>query len=164
MKEVTNHEGIGEIVYEEGFWTGKKTIYFNGEKLEKVNRKSYRASNGNVYELKGNSHIGAKLVSGTGETIVVCKGLKWYEYLIAVLPFVFIIVWGAVPELVLIFPVVGGLIGGAISALCMCAAIVTVNAVKNVWLRLLIDVAWGALSIMACYLIAIAILAVVGAM
>lgn len=162
MREVTNHEGIGEVVYEESFWTGRKTVCINGERLEKINRKTYRDANGNTYELKGNYLIGAKLVSGTSENIVLCKGLKWYEYLIAVLPFVFIVIWGAIPELVLIFPVIGGLVGGAIAALCFCAAVFTVNAVKNVWLRLLIDVAWGALSITVCYLIARFILTVAG--
>ncbi len=35
MKQVVQNEKLGEIVYEESFWTGKKTVSVNGSQLEK---------------------------------------------------------------------------------------------------------------------------------
>ncbi|MCI6357331.1 MAG: hypothetical protein MR766_01685 [Erysipelotrichaceae bacterium] len=52
-----------------------------------------------------------------GDSYKISENLKWYEYVLAILPFVFILIWGNVPALVQILPVIGGAIGGVVSAL-----------------------------------------------
>ena len=45
--------------------------------------------------------------------------MKWYEYILALIIPIFVLTWGNSVYLCSIFPIVGGAIGGAISALAM---------------------------------------------
>ena len=95
MKTVVNHETYGEIVYDENFWTGKKTISINGVVLQKISKKdfSYTTETGTqTVSVKGNFLSGVKL-NVANQTIVISDSAKWYEYVLAVLGFVFILVW-----------------------------------------------------------------------
>ena len=39
MNVTINHAEFGDIVYEESFWTGKKSVSINGAPLEKISKK-----------------------------------------------------------------------------------------------------------------------------
>ena len=41
MKSVVQHEKYGNIIYEENFWTGKKTITIDGTRLEKASKTEF---------------------------------------------------------------------------------------------------------------------------
>ena len=41
MKTVVQNDKLGEVTYEESFWTGKKNIKVNSEYLTKVSKKCF---------------------------------------------------------------------------------------------------------------------------
>ncbi len=41
MRVVVQHESLGEIIYEESFWTGKKKLFIGGEELAKISKKNF---------------------------------------------------------------------------------------------------------------------------
>ena len=160
MKTVVNHETYGEIVYDENFWTGKKTISINGVVLQKISKKdfSYTTETGTqTVSVKGNFLSGVKL-NVANQTIVISDSAKWYEYVLAVLGFVFILVWGSSVELCKIFPVVGGAIGGGISGGLAVVSLFVMRKTKKTWLKIVIGIAFIALTILICYLIGIVII------
>ncbi|MDE6850413.1 MAG: hypothetical protein K2J54_03710, partial [Clostridia bacterium] len=140
MKNIVQNEQYGEIVYEESFWTGSKNITVNGEALEKVSRKEFRTASGEQVLVKGNFLTGVKLAVGS-DLITITPNVTWYEILFAVLPFVLIMVWGNTVALCRIVPVVGGAIGGAISAALGAVSLFLMRSVKPLWLKLIIGVA-----------------------
>ncbi len=117
MKKIIRHPVCGEIVYTENFWTGRKTLTVGGE-TQRVPRKEF-VIDGKRALVKGNLLTGASLLI-EGEFLELIPKTSWYEYLLAVLPLIFVMVWGNSPALCAIFPVIGGGIGGFIGALGMC--------------------------------------------
>ena len=64
MQATVIHPTLGEIIYEENFWTGKKRISIGGVLLQKQSRKTYAyvTAEGTVlFELKGSALSGAIL-------------------------------------------------------------------------------------------------------
>ena len=157
MKSVIQHESLGEIIYEESAWTGSKSISINGQRLKKVKRNVFQTPEGDTVTLKGNFVLGTTAVIGT-ETVALTKPTKWYEYVLSVIPFILIIIWGNSIALCNIVPVVGGAIGGAISAVFVVLNLLLIKKVKNIGLKILIAVVTTGLCFLICYLIAIAIL------
>ncbi len=149
MKNVVQSENYGEIVYEENFWTSSRKICFNGEALEKVTRKEFRTQSGEQVYVKGSFLTGVKLNVGGGE-ITVTPTIKWYEAALALLPFILIMVWGNVVALCKIVPVVGGVIGGAISGLTSVASLFFMRSVKPVWLKIVIGLVFVAATFGIC--------------
>lgn len=138
MKNVINHEKYGEIVYNESVWTGKKRLFVNGAELARRSKNTY------VYDVDGVTHtavitgnflMGATLLIG-GEKIQIVPKIKWYEIALGVIMFAFFLVWGNVPTLCAMFPLVGGAIGGFVSALFGIGAIVTMKFLKPIWAKL----------------------------
>lgn len=160
MKQVLQHPAIGEIVYEESFWTGKKALAFNGAPLTKVTKNSFRTENGEAVNLTGNFLTGTNLVFGT-ETIGLTPRVQWYEIVLSILPFLFIMVWGNIVSLVEILPVVSGAIGGAISAVLSLVNLFIIKDIKQIWLKVLISIAVLGVTIAICYGIGAAILSAV---
>ncbi len=93
MKQVVQNEKLGEIVYEESFWTGKKTVSVNGSQLEKISKNTFKTPDGETVELKGNFFQGATL-NVESESVRVTPPIKWYEIVLSVLPFILIMIWG----------------------------------------------------------------------
>lgn len=54
--------------------------------------------------------------------------------------------------------VVGGFIGGAVSALFSMFNVMLIKSIKNVWLKIAVTIGMTALTFLACYLIALAFL------
>ena len=76
--EQTNNK---ELCYEEGFWTGKKTIKYNGVELLKLSRNLYEYKDGEKteqFEVKGNQLIGVT-IKMFGNDVEVVRKITWYE-------------------------------------------------------------------------------------
>ena len=159
MKSVIQHESLGEIIYEESAWTGRKSISINGQQLRKVKRNEFQTSEGETVTLKGNYFLGTTAVIGT-ESVTLTQAYKWYEYVLSAIPFILVIIWGNSVALCSIVPIVGGAIGGGISALFVVANLLLIRKVKNIGLKVLIPLLVTGLCFLACYLIALAILAI----
>ena len=155
MKSVVQHEKYGNIIYEENFWTGKKTITIDGTRLEKASKTEflYPMMDGTFthVKLKGNYLMGVKL-DINGETVQVVEAPKWYELVMYILTFVLILVWGNSPELCAIVPVLGGALGGLISAAIILAGLGISRKVKNGLVKFLISLGTLVVTFVACFL------------
>ena len=160
MKQTINHETLGEIVYEEGFWLGRKMLYINGAELEKLSKNVFRTESGEQVTLKGNFATGVSMQIGA-ETIQLTPKIKWYEITLSVLPLILVLVWGNSATLCKIVPIVGGAIGGLIGGVFCALNMVLVKKVRPVWLKILISVGMLGATFAVCYGIACAILAAV---
>ena len=96
--------GDKTITYSENFWTGKKTISVNGEKLEKIDKITYKY-NGYYCTLKGNSIQGVNFTIDS-QTVTLVRKLTILEMILCFLPLIILIQGGAI----------GGLCGGAACA------------------------------------------------
>ena len=157
MKTVIQHETYGEIVYDESAWTGKKSVSIGGAPLDKVSKKEFKMQDGTDVTVNGGFLQGASL-DIKGEKIVLSPCVKWYEIVLYVLPFLFVVIWGNVPALCMIIPIVGGAIGGGISGLFSVLGLLGMKSVKPIWFKLLIGFASLAITIAVCYGIGVAIL------
>ncbi len=160
MKTTITHDGIGKIDYTESFWTGQKGLSINDTPLQKVDKNTFRTEDGQQVTLSGNNMSGVKLTMGE-HTVQLVRAVTWYEIVLSILPFVLIMVWGNITALVKIVPVVGGVLGGAISAAMCVVNVFVIKNVKKVWLKVLISVAMLGATFLICYLIALIILAMV---
>ena len=158
MKSVINNEKLGEIVFEESAWTGKKKISIAGKQLTKVDKTTYKTEDEKTATLTGNFIQGCKMTF-KGETIELTPSVKWYEYVLSILPFILIMIWGNIAALCEIAPVVGGAVGGLISAIFSCVNLVVIKKFKQWWLKLIISLITLGLTFLVCYLIALAIIA-----
>lgn len=165
MNKVVQHEKYGQISYEESFWTGRKALTINGTRLAKMDKTHFAYSENDqtvTVTLKGNIMTG---VSATinDETIVIVPKPTWYVLTISILMFAFVVIWGASPTLCAIFPIMGGALGGIVSALfAMTNVLVTSNIKKPIY-KLLVSLGFFAADVAACYIAAISILVMLGA-
>lgn len=147
-----------QIKYTESFWLGEKGLTINGTPAHKLDKKTFRRlgeidmstglQDNTDYTVKGSYIFGVKLISNKGEEIVLTKN-KWYDWIFIVLCYVSI-VFGALFM---------GAIGGFLSALLACVAVLGVLAVARskmhiagkIVLQLLIALAvnalWGGLFV-----------------
>lgn len=134
MQQVVMHDTIGKIEYNENFWTGKKTLSVNDVPLQKISKKDFMLPSGEQFSVCGNYLTGSYLQTAT-EKIRLTPSVTWYEIALSVLPFLLILIWGNVPALCAIVPVVGGAIGGAISGVLSFVNLFIIKGIKSVWLR-----------------------------
>lgn len=163
MKTVVQHETLGEIVYEESFWTVRKSLTIGGRPLMMIKRGAYVLQNADGTQtnvlIKGNFLSGVKLE--INNEIVIISQTKWYEWVLSIIIFAWNMVWGNSVALCEIVPVIGGAIGGLICALFMMINLALMRKTKNVGLKLLIWVAMLGASFLCCYLAALAFLSMV---
>lgn len=67
-------------------------------------------------------------------------------------------VWGNSTALFQIVPVVGGAIGGLISALCCVVNLFIIKPIRQIWLKIIISIVFVGVAFLLCWLIAVAIL------
>ena len=121
MKKSMIHPVYREIVYEENIWTGKKSLTMGATALKKVGKNTFSMVRGGVETkvvVKGSVLSGVTLQIQREEIQIVPKA-TWYDWVLSVLPFVLIMIWGNNVQLCSILPVVGGAIGGLIGGLGM---------------------------------------------
>ena len=160
MQSIIQHDTVGTIVYEESFWSGKKTLMINNVPLVKQNKKTYLWTQDGVTKtvtLTGNFVTGAQL-NVDGNSICITAPSKWYEIALAVMIFMMNIIWGNSVELCSIFPIVSGAIGGAVSGLIAFSYLLAAKYVKNIFLKLLIWLGMFIGMFVICFLLALALL------
>ena len=135
-----------ELYYEENFWTGKKTIKYNGVILTKIKRNLYEYKDGDIseqFEVKGNQLVGIS-INMLGENIELTRKLTWYEIVMSILVFVPCILFGAI----------GGLFGGAFG-------FTNLTIIRNIdkwWLKLIISIQFTVIGLLLSYIFAFLIL------
>ena len=156
MKASTHHVGYGEIEYNENFWTGKRELTVGGQKLTKKKKNVYtlNSADGDLdCRVKGSFLTGASLYIDQ-DVIQLSAPCKWYEIFCSVLIFAFVLIWGNIPDLCEIIPIVGGAIGGGISGLGACVSLFLMRRTKNAGLKLLVWLGMFVATILLCFLVA----------
>lgn len=160
MKYTVENSELGRIEYDENFWTGKKLIVIDGKPLLKQGKNLYQYNDGEnvkTVNLMGSFFSGVK-VSCEGVTVEVLRPLKWYEIALSVSIFALIMVWGNNPYLCSIIPVVGGALGGVVSAVGVCLYLVFVRKEKPLWQKLVYWAGCLVGTFLVCALLAMALL------
>ncbi len=157
MKSVVNHAVYGEIVYEEGFWSGKRNLSVNGAELAKLSKRTFALAGGERIDVTGNYLTGVKMFIA-GETIVLTPPPAWYEIVLSLLPFVLVLIWGNSVALCSVIPVIGGAIGGLVSGIFSITNIYIIKNVKSLWLKIVISIAAVAAAFLVCWGIGAAII------
>ncbi len=160
MKTVVQNEKYGEFVVDENVWTGKIKVFLNGKELAKVDRTRYLIEEKKYIDFTGNS-IKGLYMTVDNQTTQVTAPAKWYEIALSVLIFVVILIWGNSLTLCSIVPVVGGAIGGGLSAMLAVVNLFVMRGIKNVALKLLAFVGIFAVTFGLCAAIGTAILAAI---
>lgn len=137
--KVMNQTNDGKTVeYEEGFWTGKRTVRIDGKELVKIGKKVF-VYDEKRYELKGNYLTGVTLLS-PDENIELIRKLNVLEWILVALP--------------LFLVLIGGAIGGAMGALAACCNAAVVRGVKNIVLKIVACLAIATLAYIIWFVIA----------
>lgn len=144
---INNHQTKNKDLYfEEGVWTGKRTIIYDGVTLTKIKRNIYEYKNGDVKEqfsIKGNQLIGVT-IKMFENTIEISRKLTWYEMVMSLLVFIPCILFGAI----------GGAFGGALGF----TNLIIIRNVDKWWLKLVISIEFAITSILLSYIFAYLIL------
>ena len=158
MKEIVQHPLYGEIIYNENAWTGKKVLTVNGVEVSAVSKNEYTINDKKAI-LKGSFLTGSTLQIDD-ETIQLSPKVKWYEVVFAMIPFLFLMIWGNSVSLCAIFPVVGGAIGGALGGLGAVLSLLFMKSKKARLAKILIGIIATAATILIAFLLAHAILSI----
>ena len=156
MKESILHPVYGEIVYTESSWSGKKSLTVNGVNAEKISKREY-SFDGKRIILKGSNLTGISLLI-EGDAVQLSPKATWYEIALAIIPFLFLMIWGNNPSLCAIFPVVGGAIGGALGGAAAFISLFCMRKQKSILFKLLIGVAVLAVTVLIAYFAASALI------
>ena len=157
MKEMTRHPVYGEIIYNESYWTGKKTLTVNGVQAKAVSKKEFLIGEKRAV-LKG-SHLTGATLQIDSEILQISPKPKWYEIVLAVIPFLFITTWGNNSTLCSIFPIIGGAIGGALGGAGAIISLLLMKKAKNVAAKVLIGIAATAVAVFIAFVFAVIYLA-----
>ena len=156
MIEIINHPTYGQILYDESFWTGKRKITVNGISAPAISRKEFLID-GKRALIKGSYYTGIKMYIES-DIIELSPKPKWYELVLALIPFILVLTWGNIPAAFLIFPIVGGAIGGGLSALCSLTYLFFMKRANKTINKILIGLAGVVLTILALYIGAISLI------
>ena len=158
---ISNEQTLNkELYYEEDFWTGKRTIKYNGIILLKNNKNLYEYKDGEIteqFEIKGNpleeqvletvipylKNIGIT-IKMFGNSIEVARKLTWYEIIMSILVFIPCILFGAI----------GGAFGGAFGF----TNIIIIRNIDKWWLKLIISIQFTIISLLLSYIFAFLVL------
>ena len=154
MKVTVKVPEYGLIGFEESAWTGRKTLSHNGKECAKLGKNKFVLENGETAEVTGNFLRGAVMYI-RGKEYRLTPAAKWYEYVLAVLPLLFNLIWGNVVALFEIFPVVGGAIGGAIGGVGFVLSLLLMRKTNQWWAKILIGLAAFAVSVLISYGVAL---------
>jgi hypothetical protein len=161
MRVILQVPDIGDILYEESYWTGKKTVSINGRTYQKASKTTYVYMDGekeHYITLNGSFLSGVSVTFGNGVTVQITEKPAWYEWLLSGAGFLFILIWGNIPLSAEIFPVISGAIGGGIAAVFAIFSLMLIRDKKEIWKKVLIAVAFFAVTVLICHLLGKALL------
>lgn len=119
MKMIKAHQTYGEIRLIWGFWTGKYTLFFNGNELKKTGKTTFTYIHPETGEpiavMVSGNHVQGHTLTVGGERIIMSPPAKWYDIVFGIIPcaFFFLFVQGAI----------GGALAGCIGMLSTFIAI-----------------------------------------
>lgn len=160
MRRVFNDSELGEIIYEEGLFSGKKRICINKKEAHKVDKTTYSYHDGEklvIIGLQGGLFSGVSMKYLNRKIQLVSRS-KWYEYLFMIFPLIFVLIWGNSAKLTLLFPVIGGAIGGVISAFCGWISMYFIKKCDKWWLKIIVGLLCCFITISICHIIAIGVI------
>ncbi len=142
MNYVINHAVYGEIRLEESFWTSQKSVTINGAALKRIGKMKkgqctyeYETEDGKKQVTSKGTFVSGIQLTIDGETIQMGNGAAWYEIAACALMWIVMLVWGNVPNLYAIWPVLGGALGGALHAILALTAMLAMKSTKNIALK-----------------------------
>ena len=153
MKETLKHPVYGEIIYNESYWTGKKTLTVNGVQAKAVSKKEFLIGEKRAV-LKGSHLTGASLQIDS-DILQISPKHKWYEIVLAVIPFLFITTWGNNSALCSIFPLIGGAIGGALGGAGAIFSLLLMKKARKAAVKLLIGIAVTVAAVFVAFVFAV---------
>ena len=153
MKEFVQHPIYGEIVYNESFWTGKKTLTINGVYAQPVSKKEFTAE-GKKLVIIGSSLMGL-ILQIDNDIVEISSKPKWYEIVFAVLPLIFLLTWGNSAALCSVFPVVGGAIGGALGGIGSITSLLLMKKAKSLLTKMLIGIGAFVVTVLIAFVLAL---------
>ncbi len=150
-----------ELILDENVFTGHISLSLDGKPLEKLNKKTFIVKQ-EEEEFKivytGNRVSGTQLKIGDNFYPVWDKQ-PVYVWPLAVLPFLFVMIFSNIPALAKNgFPVVGGAIGGGISAVFCVLSFYTMTTTQKILWKILISIAYIVGTVLVCYLLGLAII------
>ena len=151
----------GEITFIESFWTGKKQVLLNNQKLKKVEKNIFVFTDEegkDIHVLLNGNYINGTTITIGSETIQATAKAKWYEYALAIMIFMIVLIWGNSKELCSIIPIVGGAIGGAINGVMSFSTLIIMKPIKNVLVKILIALGMLAATIAICFVVLLALI------
>lgn len=148
MKITINNEQTNNKVleFEESFWTGKRSIIYDGVTLTKIKRNLYEYKQDDVveqFQIKGNQMIGI-IINMFGQEVEILRKLTWYEIVMAVLVLAPCVLFGAI----------GGAIGGALGF----TNLVIIRQVDKIYLKVIISIQFMIVGLLLSYIIACMVL------
>ena len=153
MKIVVNDPKYGEIIYNEILLINHKSVIINRRELPRVSDTAF-LYNGVHTRLRGNRFFGLRLLIGSDviEFVPTMSKAGRLATLLALLPIVFLLIWGNIPSLCAIFPVVGGLIGFLIGLLFSSLSTLFIFKAKKTVFKIIIGISCFIASIAtACF-------------
>lgn len=150
------HPYYGEIIYTEGFWSGKKNIIITGHNVQRINKNEFLIDGRNAF-LKGN-YIGGVKLFFDNEIIILSPAPKFYEIIFALLPLIFLLIWGNVPSLCKMLPLVGGALGGALGGLSFVVSVIFSKQQNTFLKKLLVALSVFLITIFIAYVLAICLI------
>jgi hypothetical protein len=117
-------------------------------------RKSEELIEQGKVKVNGNTFSGLELMI-MGNRVEIIPKTSVLEYILAVIPFIVVLIWGNSVYLCSIFPVVGGAIGGAISGAASVIGMMFMKRNKNFLVKILISLVTLAITMLICFGIAV---------
>ena len=140
MQITHSHPTYGLITYDESFWTGKKTILFDGIPLVKKNKTTFEVPATETTPaltviVSGNYISGLKLTIGE-EVVTLSEKPRWYDYVLGILPGVMLYLF-----------IIQGAIGGGLAGMLGVCGTFLMKSRPNIGQKLLISLGSSAVIV-----------------
>ena len=143
MKKEIEIEEIGTIKVVRNEFLGSFKFYLDDQEFNKIGKNSYVAAHGEeeVYLSVTGSSFSGYSIDVNGDRYVVSDPLKWYEYILVLMPMILGVILGIVqPAASSGIYFVGGLIGGLIGGVMAAVSFFVLSTNLKWYLKVLIGV------------------------
>ena len=153
MRIEKEHPELGKIVYQESFWTGRRSILVNGTALTRHNNKQF--GNDEIKATVMGNLFSGIVINFSGTFVAMSQKTLPIEYILSFFPVLLIIIWANSPKLYSIIPIIGGAIGGGVSGGCGAVALIYMKLRKNIYGKILVAVISLVVAFILCNIIAV---------